>query len=89
MTIVLQHRFWDLKVEKDLVQRRPVAGGDASTLQALRWVTDFGRQSNWPKFQANGADDMHESAEAESDAPQPEASDDGSNVVNVDFTRKK
>jgi hypothetical protein len=44
------------------------------------------------KFQANGADDVHEEhEEAENDAPQPEGegSDDGSNVVNVDFTRKK
>jgi hypothetical protein len=44
-------------------------------------------------FQANATEmpaDEHE--EAENDPPEPEApegADDGSNVVNVDFTRKK
>ena len=41
-------------------------------------------------FQANSAEepaDEHEAAE--NDAPAAEPSEDGSNVVNVDFTRKK
>jgi hypothetical protein len=44
------------------------------------------------KFQANTGDEFHEEhEEAENDAPQTEApaSEDGSNVVSVDFTRKK
>ena len=42
------------------------------------------------KFQANGAPEGHEEHdEPENDSPVVEASDDGSNVVNVDFTRKK
>jgi hypothetical protein len=42
------------------------------------------------KFQANGAPEGHEEHdEAENDLPVAEASEDGSNVVNVDFTRKK
>jgi hypothetical protein len=41
------------------------------------------------KFQANGAETVHEvHDQAENDAPVAE-SDDGSNVVSVDFTRKK
>ena len=42
------------------------------------------------KFQANGASEGHEEHdEAENDLPVAETSEDGSNVVNVDFTRKK
>jgi len=42
------------------------------------------------KFQASGAEDLHEEhEEAENDAPPSEPAEDGSNVVNVDFTRKK
>ena len=93
MTIVLQHRFWDLKVEKDPFSVGLSFGGVPSTLHVpFAAVTDFVDPAVdfSLKFQANGADDMHEEhEEAENDAPLPEASDDGSNVVNVDFTRKK
>ena len=93
MTIVLQHRFWDLKVEDDAFSVGLSFGGVPSTLHVpFAAVTDFVDPAVdfSLKFQANGADDMHEEhEEAENDAPQPEASDDGSNVVNVDFTRKK
>jgi hypothetical protein len=93
MTIVLQHRFWDLKVEKDSFSVGLSFGGVPSTLHVpFAAVTDFVDPAVdfSLKFQANGADDMHEEhEEAENDAPLPEASDDGSNVVNVDFTRKK
>ena len=41
------------------------------------------------KFQANAPDEVEEQDEAENDVPVPEAAEDGSNVVNVDFTRKK
>jgi hypothetical protein len=93
MTIVLQHRFWDLKVENDSFSVGLSFGGVPSTLHVpFAAVTDFVDPAVdfSLKFQANGADDMHEEhEEAENDAPLPEASDDGSNVVNVDFTRKK
>jgi hypothetical protein len=93
MTIVLQHRFWDLKVEKDSFSVGLSFGGVPSTLHVpFAAVTDFVDPAVdfSLKFQANGAEGLHEEhEEAENDAPQPEGSDDGSNVVNVDFTRKK
>ena len=94
MTIVLQHRFWDLKVEKDAFSVGLSFGGVPSTLHVpFAAVTDFVDPAVdfSLKFQANGADeDVHEEhEEAENDAPQPEVAEDGSNVVSVDFTRKK
>ena len=94
MTIVLQHRFWDLKVEEDVFTVGLSFGGVPSTLRVpFAAVTDFVDPAVdfSLKFQANGADDVHEQHEpAENDAPQAEAgADDGSNVVSVDFTRKK
>jgi hypothetical protein len=93
MTIVLQHRFWDLKVEQDAFTVGLSFGGVPSTLHVpFAAVTDFGDPcvDFSLKFQANGADDVHEEhEEAENDAPQVEKADDGSNVVSVDFTRKK
>ncbi len=93
MTIVLQHRFWDLKVQQDAFSVGLSFGGVPSTLHVpFAAVTDFVDPAVdfSLKFQANGADDEHEAhEEAENDAPQAEVSDDGSNVVSVDFTRKK
>jgi len=94
MTIVLQHRFWDLKVEKDSFSVGLSFGGVPSTLHVpFAAVTDFVDPAVdfSLKFQANGADDEHEDHEqAENDAPQAvEVTEDGSNVVSVDFTRKK
>ena len=41
-------------------------------------------------FQTNAAEEPHdEHEEAENDVPSAEKADDGSNVVSVDFTRKK
>ena len=94
MTIVLQHRFWDLKVDKDAFSVGLSFGGVPSTLHVpFAAVTDFVDPAVdfSLKFQANGADeDAHEEhEEATNDAPQPEVAGDGSNVVSVDFTRKK
>ena len=92
MTIVIQHRFWDLKVATDHFTVGLSFGGVPSTLVVpFAAVTDFVDPAVdfSLKFQASGAppeDDEH-------DAPQndePVAGvDDGSNVVAVDFTRKK
>jgi hypothetical protein len=41
------------------------------------------------KFQANAAPDEEEHDEAENDVPVAAPAEDGSNVVNVDFTKKK
>jgi hypothetical protein len=94
MTIVLQHRFWDLKVEQDAFSVGLSFGGVPSTLHVpFAAVTDFVDPAVdfSLKFQANGADDdVHEEHEAaENDTPKAEPVGDGSNVVNVDFTRKK
>ncbi|NUT00120.1 MAG: hypothetical protein HOP96_04000 [Sphingomonas sp.] len=96
MTIVIQHRFWDLKVEEDNFTVGLSFGGVPSTLHVpFAAVTQFHDPAVEfaLTFQANAAEmpgEEHE--EAENDPPEaeaPERTDDGSNVVNVDFTRKK
>ena len=94
MTIVLQHRFWDLKVEDDFFSVGLSFGGVPSTLVVpFAAVTDFVDPAVdfSLKFQANAPNDGHEEHdEAENDPPAaPVGSDDGSNVVSVDFTKKK
>jgi hypothetical protein len=92
MTIVIQNRFWDLKVEQDAFSVGLSFGGVPSSLRVpFAAVTDFVDPAVdfSLKFQANGAETVHEvHDQAENDAPVAE-SDDGSNVVSVDFTRKK
>lgn len=96
MTIVIQHRFWDLKVEDDSFTVGLSFGGVPATLHVpFAAVTQFHDPAVEfaLTFQADGAEaasDEHE--EAENDPPEAEVSitsDDGSNVVSVDFTRKK
>ena len=97
MTIVIQHRFWDLKVEEDAFSVGLSFGGVAATLYVpFAAVTQFHDPAVEfaLTFHADAADapgEEHE--EAENDVPEgeaaPEKRDDGSNVVNVDFTRKK
>jgi len=92
MTIVIQHRFWDLKVEEDAFSVGLSFNGVPATLRVpFAAVTDFidPAVDFSLKFQANAPElsrEAHE--EAENDAPLAEA-EDGSNVVSVDFTRKK
>lgn len=92
MTIVIQHRFWDLKVEDDGFSVGLSFGGVPASLRVpFAAVTDFVDPAVdfSLKFQTNAAEGAHEEhEEAENDAPVAE-SDDGSNVVSVDFTRKK
>jgi hypothetical protein len=96
MTIVIQHRFWDLKVEDDSFTVGLSFGGVPATLHVpFAAVTQF----HDPEvefaltFQASGAEEPpEEHEEAENDAPVETAqkgADDGSNVVNVDFSKKK
>jgi len=102
MTIVLQNKFWDLKVDEHgfsvgLSFNQIPAKLEIPFSAITAFVdpaVDFGLQ-----FQAVAADaapPRHESAE--NDAPESEAeradkpdvaSEDGSNVVTVDFGRKK
>ena len=92
MTIVLQHRYWDLKVEADQFSVGLSFGGVPSTL-----VVPFASVTRFHDpavefsltFQADGGEDLiEEPDEAENDAPLEPAKD-GSNVVSVDFTKKK
>ena len=94
MTIVLQHRYWDLKVEEDRFTVGLSFGGVGATLQVpFAAVTRFHDPAVEFSltFQADGGEDIVEDEpdEAENDAPQVEKNEDGSNVVSVDFTRKK
>ena len=96
MTIVIQHRFWDLKVEEDNFTVGLSFGGVPATLHVpFAAVTQFHDPAVEfaLTFQANAEDAPHEEhEEAENDAPDgivEPVKDDGSNVVNVDFTRKK
>lgn len=99
MTIVLQNKFWDLKVGRDsftvsLTFNQVPAKLDIPYGAITAFVdpaVDFGLQ-----FQATVADMMPETHEAaENDGsergPHPAVTeaDDGSNVVTVDFGRKK
>ena len=92
MTIVLQNKFWDLKVTDTGFSVGLSFSQIPSTLVIpfsaitafVDPAVDFGLQ-----FQAAGDldDDLHE--DAENDTPDTPAADDGSNVVTVDFGRKK
>ena len=96
MTIVIQHRFWDLKVEDEGFTVGLSFGGVPATLQVpFAAVTQFHDPAVEfaLTFQANAAEaSPEEHEEAENDVPEAdkhEKRDDGSNVVSVDFTRKK
>jgi hypothetical protein len=97
MTIVIQHRFWDLKVEEDGFTVGLSFGGVPATLVVpFAAVTQFHDPAVEfaLTFQANAEEIVpEEHEEAENDAPEGAPADapkdDGSNVVNVDFTRKK
>ena len=97
MTIVIQHRFWDLKVEEDAFSVGLSFGGVAATLHVpFAAVTQFHDPAVEfaLTFHANADEEpTEEHEEAENDAPdggaKEERTEDGSNVVNVDFTRKK
>jgi len=97
MTIVIQHRFWDLKVEEDAFSVGLSFGGVPATLYVpFAAVTQFHDPAVEfaLTFHADAADAPGEEHEvAENDVPEGEPAGDkgeeGSNVVNVDFTRKK
>jgi hypothetical protein len=96
MTIVIQHRFWDLKVEEDAFSVGLSFGGVPAILHVpFAAVTQFHDPAVEfaLTFQADAPVDLaEEHEEAENDAPEGEEEppkEDGSNVVSVDFTRKK
>src|SRR3954466_612 len=93
MTIVLQHRFWDLKVDDEKFS----VGLSFNQVPAMlnipfSAITGFHDPAvNFElRFQAQDAPDAPEPHdEAENDGPTVTPADDGSNVVSVDFKRKK
>ncbi|MCW3845933.1 ClpXP protease specificity-enhancing factor SspB [Sphingomonas sp. LB-2] len=93
MTIVLQHRFWDLTVDAE----RFSVGLSFNQVPALLTIpfsaiTGFHDPAvNFElRFQAQeGPDGPEPHEEAENDGPTAKPADDGSNVVSVDFKRKK
>ncbi|MBH1999842.1 MAG: hypothetical protein I8H96_11980 [Sphingomonadaceae bacterium] len=91
MTIVLQNKYWDLKVQEDLFQVSltfnqiaaqltiPFAAITAFVDPAVNFALQF-------QVQADELPQPHD--EAENDGPQV-TNEDGSNVVTVDFGKKK
>src|SRR6478735_9125418 len=89
MTIVIQHRFWDLKVEADAFSVGLSFNGVPSTLHVpFAAVTDFVDPAVdfSLKFQANTDETAHEEHEEAANEVPVTASEDGSHVVSVDFT---
>ncbi|WP_136161407.1 SspB family protein [Sphingomonas flavalba] len=93
MTIVLQNKFWDLKVQADGFS----VGLSFNQLPA-KLVIPFSAVTGFVdpavdfalQFQAQGDGDGPEPhEEAENDGPVATPVEDGSNVVTVDFGRKK
>ena len=93
MTIVIQNRYWDLAVERDRFKvGLSFNQAPAKLTIPFAAVTGFVDPSvNFAlQFQAQSEEGAPPGAAAEAgnDAPDS-AADDGSNVVSVDFTRKK
>ena len=93
MTIVIQNRFWDLKVGEDGFEV-----GLSFNQAPARLVIPFSAVTGFHdpavnfelRFQAQEGDGGPEPHEiAENDGPTITPADDGSNVVSVDFKRKK
>lgn len=100
MTIVLQNKFWDLKVHDDSFEVGLSFGGIPSRLFVpFSAITAFVDPAvNFAlQFQVAGDDEAAAHEDAHNDAPEAAAQnklaavpvEDGSNVVAVDFKRKK
>jgi hypothetical protein len=93
MTIVIQNRFWDLKVEEDGFQvGLSFNQAPAKLVIPFAAITGFVDPAvNFAlQFQAQSDDaGLQDHEEAENDRPVAEPVEDGSNVVSVDFSRKK
>jgi hypothetical protein len=93
MTIVLQHRFWDLRVDDEKFSVGLSFNQVPATLIIpFAAITGFHDPAvNFElRFQAaEGPDGPEPHEEAENDGPTVKPVDDGSNVVSVDFKRKK
>ena len=95
MTIVLQNRFWDLKVSEDRFE----VGLSFNQISSMLHIpfaaitafvdpaVDFALQFHVDEVVEDM--DAHEPAENDGDRREVETVDDGSNVVTVDFGKKK
>lgn len=93
MTIVLQNRFWDLKVENDHFSVG-LSFNQTPSILVIPYAAitafvdpsvDFGLQ-----FQVSDDDETQPEPHDEADNDRPEViSEDGSNVVTVDFGKKR
>ncbi len=93
MTIVIQNRFWDLKVREQGFEVG-LSFNQAPARLAIPFaaITGFVDPAvNFAlQFQAQGEESVLDDHErAENDPPMAEPVEDGSNVVSVDFKRKK
>ena len=93
MTIVIQNRFWDLKVSDEGFEVGLSFNQAPSKLSIpFAAITGFVDPAvNFAlQFQAQGEESVLEDHEqAQNDPPVAEPIEDGSNVVSVDFSRKK
>ena len=94
MTVVLQHQYWDLKVEADRFSVMLKFGGMPKVLSMpYTAVTRFYDPSVQFLLQfespAMAEEAPTEEAEAEADTPPPPGGDDGPKVVSLDQFRKK
>jgi hypothetical protein len=93
MTIVIQNRFWDLKVGEDGFEvGLSFNQAPAKLVIPFSAITGFVDPAvNFAlQFQAQAEESgPQEHEEAENDHPAAEPLEDGSNVVSVDFSRKK
>jgi uncharacterized protein len=93
MTIVIQNRFWDLKVSEEGFEVGLSFNQAPSKLSIpFAAITGFVDPAvNFAlQFQAQGEDSaMEDHEQAQNDPPAAEPIEDGSNVVSVDFSRKK
>lgn len=95
MTIVIQNRFWDLKVTDSGFEVGLSFNQKASLLKIpfAAITVFFDPEVKFQlQFQAEESDDADEDGgheDAENDRPAIQPVEDGSNVVSVDFSRKK
>ncbi|MBX9460087.1 MAG: stringent starvation protein B [Brevundimonas sp.] len=93
MTVVLQHQYWDLKVEQDRFSVMLKFGGMPKVLSmpytAVTRFYDpsvqFLLQFEMPAM----AEEIEDAAGVEADTPPPPTGDDGPKVVSLDQFRKK
>ena len=92
MTIVIQNRFWDLKVREDGFEvGLSFNQAPAKLTIPFSAITGFhDPEVNFQlQFQAQDDDGLDDFDAPENDAPVAAPIEDGSNVVSVDFKRKK